>query len=260
VSPWLELCRAAAGDVRAVLGELSTRAAREEVVGRGEGGDLTTAIDRRAETAVLEHFRRDDTRIVSEEAGILGEGRYTVVVDPIDGSQNCERGIPYFALSIAVADGETMDDVVFGYVYDFGSGEEWTAVKGGGAFCDGLPLTERPKDVVEIIHIEATAASGVADALPHLAPIVGRVRVMGALAISLCHLAAGRTDAVVSLKGARSVDIAAGGLLVRERGFAIELPEAPPFGAAPLDLERRSRVVAAGNEDLCRRVAQALLA
>jgi myo-inositol-1(or 4)-monophosphatase len=151
-----------------------------------------------------------------------------------------------------------MDDVFFGYVYDFGSGEEWTAVKGEGACLNGRPLTESPKDVVEIIHIEATAARGVADRLPHLVPLVDRVRIMGALAISLCHLAAGRTDAVVSLKGARAVDIAAAQLLVRERGFVVDLPEAPPFGAAPLDLVGRSRVVAAGNAELCRRLAVAL--
>jgi len=259
VGPWLELCQAAAADVRTVLTELPTRAQREQVVGEGEGGDLTKAVDRGAERAVLRHFVRDDVRIVSEEVGVQGEGRYTVVVDPIDGSQNSERGIPYFALSVAVAEGVTMDDVVFGYVYDFGSGEEWTAVRGGGAFLDGRPLTEHPKDFVEIIHIEATAAAGIADRLPHLVPLVDRVRVMGALAISLCHLAAGRTDAVVSLKGARAVDIAAGQLLVRERGFAIDLPESPPFGGAPLDLVGRSRVVAAGNPDLCGRVASALL-
>ena len=74
-----------------------------------------------------------------------------------------------------------------------------------------------------------------------------RLRIMGSLALSLCHLAAGRVDAVCSLKGARSVDIAAAQLLVRERGLAIDLPEAPPFGAAPLDIEGRSR---------CRRGAQ----
>jgi myo-inositol-1(or 4)-monophosphatase len=260
VTPWLELCRAATADVRGALAALPSREQRERVVGLGEGGDETSALDRAAEEATLAHFARDDVRIVSEEVGIAGDGRYTVVVDPIDGSQNSERGIPYFALSIAVAEGETMDDVVFGYVYDFGAGEEWSATRGGGAFLDGAPLTERPKDTVEILHVEATAAAGVAQALPRLVPLVDRVRVMGALAISLCHLAAGRTDAVVSLRGARAVDIAAGQLLVRERGFAIDLPEAPPFGAAPLDLRKRSRVVAAGNAELCHRIGQALVA
>jgi len=95
----------------------------------------------------------------------------------------------------------------------------------------------------------------------HAARFVGiahRLRVMGSLAVSLCHLAAGRVDGVVSLKGARSVDIAAGQLLVRERGLAIELADAPGFGAAPLDLEPRSRVAAAGTGELCRVLAGAL--
>ena len=85
-----------------------------------------------------------------------------------------------------------------------------------------------------------------------------RLRIMGSLAISLCHLAAGRVDGVCSLKPARSVDIAAAQLLVRETGLAIDLFEAPPFDAAPLDLVGRSRVVAAGSTELCARLAAAL--
>ena len=69
---------------------------------------------------------------------------------------------------------------------------------------------------------------------------------MGSLALSLCHLAAGRVDAVCSLKPARSVDIAAAQLLVRECGLAIELFEDPPFEAAPLDLAMRSRLAGRG--------------
>lgn len=78
-----------------------------------------------------------------------------------------------------------------------------------------------------------------------------RTRIMGSLALSLCHLAAGRLDAVCSLKPARSVDIAAAQLLVRERGYAVDLPEAPPFEDAPLDLEARSRCVAAATPAGC---------
>jgi myo-inositol-1(or 4)-monophosphatase len=81
---------------------------------------------------------------------------------------------------------------------------------------------------------------------------------MGSLALSLCHLAAGRVDAVCSLKPARSVDIAAAQLLVRERGLAIELFDAPPFEDAPLDLVSRSRVVAAGTPERCAELAAAL--
>ncbi len=260
MTDWLALCRAARDDVRGVLAELPARADREPVVGEGEGGDETTAIDRAAEDAILARFRDlESVTIVSEEVGELGSGDTRVVIDPIDGSLNAKRGIPFFALSIAVADGARMGDVRFGYVYDFGSGEEWTATRGEGAFLDGVRLgAERPKDRIEILSFEATRTSLVAEHAADVAELAHRLRIMGSLALSLCHLAAGRVDAVCSLKPARSVDIAAAQLLVRECGLAIDLPEAPPFADAPLDVEGRSRVVAAGNDDLCRRLAQAL--
>ena len=66
--------------------------------------------------------------------------------------------------------------------------------------------------------------------------VAHRLRIMGSLALSLCHLAAGRVDASARSR-ARSVDIAAAQLLVRERGFAIDLFEDPPFEAAPLDVD-----------------------
>jgi len=255
---WLELCRAARDDVEGVLAELPGRAEREPVIGAGKGGDDTTAIDAAAERAIIERFRGEDVRIVSEEAGISGDGRWTLVVDPIDGSLNAKRGIPFFSISIAVADGDTMDDVFFGYVHDFGSGEEWTATRGEGALLDGHPLMELPKDQLEILSFEATTTAYVAENAARFIGLAHRLRVMGSLAVTLCHLAAGRVDGVVSLKAARSVDIAAAQLLVRERGLAIELPDAPPFAAAPLDLVGRSRVAAAGTDELCRRLADAL--
>jgi myo-inositol-1(or 4)-monophosphatase len=266
VSDWLEVCRAAAEDVRAVLAELPGRAEREPVVGAGMGGDDTTAIDEAAERVVVERLRAtgEAFTLVSEELGELvnGDGGRTwVVLDPIDGSLNAKRGIPFFALSIAVADGPRMRDVVFGYVHDLGTGEEWTARRGEGAWLDGRPLgAERPKDELEILSFEATRTAYVAERAAAVVGLAHRLRIMGSLALSLCHLAAGRVDGVCSLKPARAVDIAAAQLLVRERGLAIDLFEAPPFGDAPLDVEGRSRVAAAGTPELCRRIAAALSA
>jgi myo-inositol-1(or 4)-monophosphatase len=254
LTDWLGVCREAVEDVRGVLVDLPTRVEREPVVGDGVGGDETTAVDEAAERVILERLRAvDGVTIVSEEVGeIRGGGHWRVVVDPIDGSLNAKRGIPFFSTSIAVAEGETMDDVVFGYVYDFGTGEEWTAERGGGALLNGADLGDvRPKEKIEILSFEATLTSSVAEKAASVVGLAYRLRIMGSLAISLCHLAAGRVDAVCSLKGARAVDIAAAQLLVRERGLAIDLPEAPPFGEAPLDTEGRSRVVAAATPKVC---------
>jgi myo-inositol-1(or 4)-monophosphatase len=258
LSPWLELCRSAVRDVKAVLAEMPTREERERPVGQGKGGDITAALDEAAENAVLPYFERPGIRIISEEIGIRGEGEITVLVDPIDGSQNAERAIPYFALAVAVAEGETIDDVVFGFVYDFGANEEWTAVRGGGAFLNGEPLRGRPKEFIEFLSIEATRAALVLDRLEKLAPLTDRVRVMGAQAITFCHLAAGRTDAVACLRPSRTVDFAASQLLVRERGFAIHAIDGPELGTIPLDLEARSRICAAGSEELALQIAAAV--
>ena len=262
---WLDTCRLCVADIRDVLARLPTRVEREPVLQLGQGGDDTTAIDQAAEDAVVARLAAmgEDFVLVSEELGerAFGSGGpRRVVVDPIDGSVNAKRGIPFFSLSLAVAEGPTMGDVVFGYVYDFGSGEEWTAERGKGAFLerstarrsaaqgrDRDPLVrgdDRPR--------RSPSESRRSEESP------ARVRVMGSLALSLCHLAAGRVDGVVSLKAARSVDIAAAQLLVRERGLAIELFEDPPFDAAPLDLGVRSRLAAAGSPELVAKLAAAL--
>ena len=261
---WLEVCRDIAADVDAVLADLPTRAEREPVLRLGEGGDETTAIDQAAEDAVVARLRALELplTVISEEIGELelgGPGGPRVVVDPIDGSLNAKRGIPFFSLSVAVADGPTMGDVAFGYVFDYGAREEWTAERGGGAFVDGERLgAERPKAELEILSFEATTTAFVVEKAAAMTGVAHRLRIMGSLAISLCHLAAGRVDGVCSLKPARSVDIAAAQLLVRECGLAIELFEDPPFEEALLDLVGRSRVVAAGTPELCAGLAAAL--
>jgi len=266
LTDWLAACRAAAEDVRAVLGELPGRAEREPVVGDGVGGDETTAVDAAAERVVVARLEAAGAAftLVSEELGekqVCGGGPPWVIVDPIDGSLNAKRGLPHFALSIAVADGPTFADVRFGFVHDFGWDEEWTATVGEGARLNGDPLgPQRPKDEIEVLSFEATLTSSVAEQAASMVGLAYRIRILGSLALSLCQLAAGRLDGVVSLKPIRSVDVAAAQLLVREQGLAVELVDEPPLLDAPLDLVSRSRIAAAGTPELCRRLAQALSA
>jgi myo-inositol-1(or 4)-monophosphatase len=264
MTDWLHVCRLCVTDIRAVLEQLPTRVEREPVLRLGQGGDDTTAIDQAAEDAVVTRLAEldEDFVLVSEELGerVFGAGgARRVVVDPIDGSVNAKRGIPYFSFSLAVAGGETMADVELAYVYDFGTGEEWTAESGRGARLGREPLSAPPpKETLEILCFEGTTTRAIAERVQALVGVVGRIRVMGSLALSLCHLAAGRVDAVCSLKEARSVDIAAAQLLVREQGLAIELVDDPPFASARLDLVTRSRVVAAGSGELVAAVADVL--
>ena len=190
-----------------------------------------------------------------------GGGPMRVVVDPIDGSVNAKRGIPFFSLSLAVADGPALGDVTSATSSTSAPARSGLRCGARGAMLNGTPLVApAPKDPIEILSFEATTTAYIAGQAPAMAAVAERLRVMGSLALSLCHLAAGRVDAVCSLKPARSIDIAAAQLLVRERGYAIELFEEPPLEAAPLDLVGRSRLVAAGTPALCAGVAAALRA
>src|SRR3954462_15166152 len=166
---WLGACRRAAEGLQGVLREHPTSTQRVVETGEGgEGGDLTLVIDAAAEDAVfseLERLHADGARFtaVSEERGLVdfGDPDVLVVIDPIDGSMNAKRGLTHHALSVAVADGPTMADVVFGYVFDLGPGEEWRAVRGGGAFLNDValdhPMPERRRrdGKLELVAIES---------------------------------------------------------------------------------------------------------
>src|SRR5947209_154847 len=145
---WLGACRRAVTGLERVLAQSpSTEERAQETGTRGSGGDRTLVIDRSAESIVLaelEALSQQGFRFeaVSEERGEIdfGDSALRVIIDPIDGSLNAKRGIPHHALSIAVADGQTMADVAFAYVYDFGPDEEWWARRGEGAWLDDEQL------------------------------------------------------------------------------------------------------------------------
>jgi myo-inositol-1(or 4)-monophosphatase len=256
---WLGASRRAAAAVRDMLAARPTIAERVEETGnRGEGGDRTLEIDDAAEDAVfaeLDRLHAEGARFtaVSEERGWVdyGEPGVLVVIDPIDGSLNAKRGLPHHALSIAVAHGTTMADVVFGFVQDFGPDEEWVSWRGGGATLDGMALDpslgERrgPSGKLELVGFESAEPRWMRESAEALAEAAGRVRAIGAIAVSLCQVAAARFDGMVSLKGSRAVDAAAGQLIVREAGGRVAFPAYDDPLAAPLDLEPHSPVVAA---------------
>jgi myo-inositol-1(or 4)-monophosphatase len=270
---WLGASRAAAAALREILAAAPTSAERVEETGtRGEGGDLTLVIDADAEAAVFDQLDRlhaEGARFtaISEERGIVDYGTDgqppLVVIDPIDGSMNAKRGLPHAAISIAVADGPTMGDVVFAYVYDLGPGEEWYAVRGEGAHLDGHRLgpapaeRRKPDGRLELVAVESSRPEYLAASSDALLEHVHRVRAIGSMAISLCQLTTTRVDGMVALWRTRAVDAAAAQLIAREGGalvsFSLE-PGADPLDA-PLDLDSRLPLIAARTPEALARLA-----
>lgn len=255
---WLAVCRQVTARMQEMFAAHPSTEQRAVETGRGEGGDEALVIDRIAEQIVfaeLDALSLAGHRFtaVSEERGTVDYGSVDtiVVIDPIDGSLNAKRCLTHFSVSIAVAAGPTIADVYFGYVYDFGAGEEWSARRGSGAWLDGIRLDpaigERrtPAGALEIVAIESASPQWVADCAPRLLGVTHRLRAIGSIAIALCQVAAGRVDGMLTLWRCRSVDAAAAALIVLEAGGLVAFTAfADPLGA-PLDLAPHSPVVGA---------------
>jgi myo-inositol-1(or 4)-monophosphatase len=262
---WLSACRRMVTAQRELFAEQRGITARTVYDGIGEGGDRALAIDRRCEDIVFaeldrHHAEGHEFTAISEERGEVSFGDpgspVRVIVDPLDGSLNARRMLPSHSLSIAVASGATMADVELGYVYDFGAAEEYLARRGEGSTLDGLQLrAQGPGYGLELVGIESAKPERTVPVLEALAGKAYRIRAVGSIAISLCYVAGGRFDGMLTNRPCRSVDAAAGQLIVREAGG--EVAFAGTGLDVILDLDARFHVAAALDRDLLATVLEA---
>src|SRR3954469_6180593 len=163
---WLALCRRAMVGVRSAFAQAPDRSVE---TGRGEGGDIALVIDRAAEDAIFAELEALELPLtaISEERGqvaLAGGGPVHVVIDPVDGSLNAKRGLPFACVSIAVASGPTMGEVVFGYVGELEGPGEWWARGGGGAFLGDGPLEPLTPGPLEVLGLETARPEAIAAA------------------------------------------------------------------------------------------------
>jgi len=253
---WPAICRRIVAAQRPIFDEVRSSEERTVYEGIGEGGDRTLVIDRRCEDVVFAELDRLASEgasfvAVSEERGEVtfgSGGDRRIVIDPIDGSLNARRTIPSFAVSIAVSSGPSMADVEFGFVHDFGADEEFLARRGEGAQLNGAPIrVSAEAEQLEVVGVESAEPEWALPAFEALAGKVFRLRVVGAIAISAVYVAAGRFDAMLSLRSCRSVDAAAAQLIVREAGGAVGFDDGE-LSEALLDLESRYPMTAGNSE------------
>lgn len=188
--------------------------------------DLVTETDRATESAIVEQIlaRRPDDGILGEEGGRHpGTSGVTWIIDPIDGTTNFFYGLAGFNTSIAAAiDGE----VVAGVVADPIRREIYRATLGDGATCNGAAIHASPLDDLSLALIgtgfsyqpeRRVAQAGV---LTGLIDSVRDIRRLGAAALDLCLVAAGRLDGYYE-SGLQPWDLAAGSLIAREAGARV---------------------------------------
>jgi myo-inositol-1(or 4)-monophosphatase len=218
---------------RAFLGQVAVEDWSEKGI-----ADFVTHVDRAAEARIVAHIRNcfPDHAIVAEEAeserdagsGVpiaeLSSSAWTWIIDPLDGTTNYLHRYPMYAVSIAVAlRGELRAGVVINSV----TGEEWVAVKDGGARLDGVPVRVSAIDRLPRALIGTGFPFRAVDVLPFYLRQLDRVvrnssgvRRAGSAALDLCHVATGYFDGFWEL-GLAPWDIAAGTLIVREAGGVV---------------------------------------
>jgi myo-inositol-1(or 4)-monophosphatase len=231
VSELLDLARTIALEA----GELAARRRREGVAVAATKStivDVVTEADREVEALVLgrlQDARPADGVLGEEGASVAGTSGLTWVVDPIDGTVNYLYGLPHYAVSIALVEGEP-DPLTWaakaGVVLNPATGEIFTAEAGGGAFCGdrrirvGEPVE---LDVALIATGFAYAASTRAfqgDVVARLLPQVRDIRRQGTASLDLCFVADGRYDAYFE-RTLSPWDHAAGALIAREAGARV---------------------------------------
>jgi myo-inositol-1(or 4)-monophosphatase len=224
----------------------------------GAGGDRTMEVDRAAEAAVFAELeslaeRGERFSVLSEEVGLRGFGAEhpLVVVDPVDGSLNAKQGIPFFNVMLALLDGPTIADVSVGCVVNMISGERWTAIREGGLQRNGERITALPagrRDRIELLGLESSPKS-----LRAAAPLVERsdkLRVLGSMALSMAHAAAGGLDVFCAPVPMRVFDMSASLLLLAESGGVATDVRGGALDALQCNLETRTTLLCSADRGL----------
>ncbi|MFX1275186.1 MAG: inositol monophosphatase family protein [Promethearchaeota archaeon] len=214
---------------------LGTELANQKIK-KGAGGDISMHIDIVAEKVVIDILEKSriDILLISEEIGekFIGDkekaiqNKFKLIVDPIDGSNNAVRGIPFCSVSIAFAIGDNITSIEKGVVLDLISKDLYWAEKGKGAFKNGEHISVSTKTIRDSCIFEVDfRLNELMNALIKYKDIIKkiyRVRVMGSCALSLCQVAKGSMDAYINFKKSmRLVDLAAGLLILKEAGGKI---------------------------------------
>ncbi|MEM2027249.1 MAG: inositol monophosphatase family protein [Candidatus Bathyarchaeia archaeon] len=229
-----------------------------EIVGLGFGGDKTRLIDEVAEKAAINYLERNGFSciFIGEECGVKRIGsspEFYLIVDGVDGTNNAIRGIKFASSSIAISSTGRLSDLEAAVVIDLYDGGIFSAERGCGAKYNGQQI--KPSNVVSLRDaIVSVDVSRSAESISRTIPIMGKVkglRAFGSASLEICHVASGLLDAYIDLRGLlRTMDFAAGMLIVTEAGGVFLQPNGDGVPDIPLTEVKRFSVIASANKSL----------
>jgi myo-inositol-1(or 4)-monophosphatase len=219
----LEVSRAIGDEIRKSIARMAGKGESSIEVGVGKDGTPTKKIDRIAESEALKILEQYDVTVVSEEAGVIGEGETIVALDPIDGTFNATRGIPIYSVSLCFSKSRLLCDTFFGYVMNLATGMEYWADE--TAYRDGKRIK-----VSECNSLQCNAVIY----YPERRFEVKRIRIFGSAALEICFVADGSFDCFIDFR-----DVNGRGML-RVYDVAAALHIAKAAGAVVTDTNGRS--------------------
>lgn len=218
---------------------------------KADPGDVVTEIDEASERHVIERIRAafPDDGILSEECGRCVEGSNGAVwvIDPLDGTRNFTLHIPFFCVSIARAVNGVVE---WGAIYDPVHDEMFHAVRGGGAYLNGEPISVSRDQTLENGLFNISWVNRKADPkrfieyIDRLSGQTSYFRRFGSAALVMAYVACGRLHGYVQ-GGVNAWDVAAGIVLVEEAGG-----RATDFAGQPIDLGRKNIEIVTANPSI----------
>lgn len=262
---WLEILVQCKNKIRKQIGPLlETLDQPQPDLGIGAGGDAIRKIDLAAENAIVGTLMGQgfSFTLISEESGVreYGENQREcyITVDPIDGTTNLMRRVPFYATSMAVSEKPYLKDVHSALVADLFHGVTYTAQKGKGSFRDNRTISPSGNALLEeaVIGVDLNSYK-VEKIVPRLTGLIKKtkhIRHLGANALELCYVADGTTDAFIDIRGKlRTTDVAAACLIVKEAGALLTTPDGKPLDAR-LDPQQKVEFIAAANAEMHRTI------
>jgi myo-inositol-1(or 4)-monophosphatase len=211
-------------------------------------------LDHQAQTAIIEYLTIHNIpiKLVSEEGNqTFGAGTYVITADPVDGTTNLSRGLRPAATSLSVSETGSQSGVVAGIVANLYTGETYYAERGGGATLDGEPIRVALPERYSRALISVDISKGPRlERTRHLIEESLHLRSEGCSSMSLCHVASGKLDAHIDVRGIlRATDVSAGLLILREAG-GVYAVDGELFKDYPLTRDTRMELVAAASQGL----------
>jgi len=239
--------------VQQVVRDTGNTPHRADVVAMGADGSPTEELDRLAEAEILRVLDAEGVKwdLLSEEIGHVARGGdRTLVVDPIDGSTNALRNLPFATVSLALGERD-LAGIETGVVRDLYRGTTYWASRGAGAFCDGRPIRTRPwvaRGQLCFVNLGSHAT----ERAVRLAGKARRIRSLGCASLEMLMVAQGSADAYYfentpDGRNLRATDIAAAYRILTEAGGGVGNAAGAPLDGFPLTAEGRTSVFAWGD-------------